>query len=80
MIIIRVIKFIIVSILAIIYWPINAGFMFLQKHYRIWKEEDFISYIIATPLYYVLFVIVAILSVPLEIFGEEMHPPLSRFR
>ncbi len=80
MIIIRIIKFIIVSILAVIYWPINAFFLWFKKYYLAWRKEDVVSFIIATPLYYVLFIIVAIISVPLEIFGNDMHPPLSSFR
>ncbi len=78
--IIRAIKFIIVSLLSIVYWPLNAAFLWLQKHYRSWYKTDIISFIIATPIYYLFFIIVFILSVPLEMFGDQMHPPDMRFR
>jgi hypothetical protein len=79
-IIIRLIKFIIVAVLSIVYWPINVLFQYLKKHYFKWKKEDRISFILATPIYYICFIIVAALSVPLEIFGEGLHPPLGGFR
>ena len=80
MLLIRAIKFIIVIILSVIYWPLNTFFLWLQGHYRKWKKEDYVSFIIATPLYYLLFVIVAILSIPLEVLGEGLHPGIGGFR
>ncbi len=80
MFILNAIKIIIIAILAIFYYPLNTAFLFLQKHYRLWKKEDKISYILAMPLYYLLFVITAILSFPLETLGEGFHPPLGGFK
>jgi hypothetical protein len=74
------IKFLIVAILSVFYWPFNVMFMYLKKHYFQWKETDMISYVIATPIYWFCFLIVFIISVPLEILGEGLHPPLDSFR
>lgn len=79
-IIFTAIKIIIISILSVFYYPLNTSFLFLQKHYRAWKTDDRISYIIATPLYYFLFIVTAILSLPLEIMGDAFHPSLGGFR
>jgi hypothetical protein len=84
MLLIRAIKFIIVAILSVIYWPLNASLLWMQGHYRGWQKDDVISFIIATPLYYLFFVIVIILSIPLEIMGGDgkhsLHPPVGGFR
>ena len=80
MIIIKGIKFIIVSLLAVLYWPFNMLFMYLKKHYWNWRETDIISFIIATPIYWFCFLIVLIISIPLEIMGEGLHPPIMTFR
>ena len=76
----KYLKFILVIPLALVYWPINMIFLAIKKHYFKWKKEDRISYIIATPLYYLSFMLVSILSVPLEIMGEGLHPPLDSFK
>ena len=80
MIIIKIIKFVIVSLLAIVYWPINMLFLFMKKHYFIWKKEDKISYILATPLYLILFILAFLISFTMDILGTAAHPPLSRFQ
>lgn len=77
---IRLIKFILVSILSLFYIPLNWIFLKIQGPYRRWYKEDLVSFIIATPLYYLFFVIVAILSIPLEKLGEELAPPVKDFR
>ena len=74
------IKILIMAFLAIFYWPLNTALMWLQKHYRKWQVEDRTSYYIATPLYYSLYFITVLLSLPLEMMGEAAHPPLSGFR
>ena len=74
------IKIIIIAILAVFYWPLNTFFLWFQKHYRKWQVEDRTSFYIATPLYYLLFILTALLSVPLEAMGEAFHPPLAGFR
>ena len=74
------IRFIIISLLSIVYWPINILFLMLKKHYFIWKKDDRISYYLATPLYWICFLITACLSAPLEILGESAHPPLDGFK
>ena len=79
-IIVTAIKILIISILSVFYYPLNIAFMALQKHYRKWKVEDRTSYYIATPLYYLLYLVTVILSAPLETMGEAFHPPLDRFR
>ncbi len=78
--ILNAIKLVIVSILAIFYWPINKFFMYFQKHYRSWKRDDMVSYIIATPLYFLLFIIASLISIPLETIATGMHPPLEKFK
>lgn len=80
MLIIRAIKFLIIGLLSVVYWPFNAAFLYMQKHYRKWQKDDIVSFIIATPLYYLFFIIVAILSIPLELMGEKMHPAIGGFR
>ncbi len=77
--IVFLIKFIIISILAMFYWPLNSAFLYLQKHYRIWQTSDKISFYIATPLYYLLFAVTSIISVPMENMGEAAHPGLGGF-
>jgi hypothetical protein len=54
--------------------------MKVKDRYLAWKEEDRISFIIATPLYYFLFIIVAIVSYPLEILGDGLKPQIGTFR
>jgi hypothetical protein len=80
MLILKAIKIVIISILAIFYYPITATLNFFQKHYRLWKREDTVSYVLATPLYYLLIIIATIISMPFEALGEGMHPPLDKFR
>lgn len=74
------IKLIIISILSLFYYPLNTAFLFMQEHYRKWQVEDRVSFIIATPLYYLLFLLTSLLSVPLETMGEAAHPSLGGFR
>lgn len=80
MLVIRAIKFLIIALLSVLYWPLNTAFLYLQKNYRRWQKDDMVSFIIATPLYYLFFVVVAILSIPLEVMGDKMHPPIGGFR
>lgn len=74
------IKILIIAILSVFYYPLNTAFLYLQKHYRIWQVEDRVSFIIATPLYFLLFLVTSILSFPLENMGEAFHPPLGGFK
>ncbi len=78
--VVKIIKFIFVALLSVLYWPLNTLFLYMKKHYLKWEKEDRISFIIATPLYYFLFLIVVILSYPLETIGQGLHPPLSGFK
>ena len=78
--ILTAIKLVIISILTLFYYPLNIAFLTLQKHYRKWQVTDPTSYYISTPLYWLLFLLTAILSVPLEMLGEAFHPPLGGFR
>ena len=73
------IKIILIAALCVFYYPLNTIFLLLQKHYRAWWKDDKISYVLATPLYYLLFLIVSIISVPLETLGEKIHPGLKFF-
>ena len=79
-IVITGIKIAIISLLSIFYWPLNTFYLWLQDHYFKWRKEDRISYYVATPLYYLLFLLTAIISIPLESMGEAMHPPLKGFQ
>ena len=78
--IINGVKIIIIAFLAIFYYPINSAFLFFQKHYRDWQVTDRTSYFIATPLYWLLFLVTSILSIPIERMGDAYHPPLGGFR
>ena len=78
--IIKAIKFIIVALLAVVYWPINAIFMYIRDHYLRWQKTDKISFILATPLYWLFYVLVVIISAPLEAMGTALHPALDKFR
>jgi hypothetical protein len=78
--IITSIKLIIISILAVFYYPLNTAFLYFQKHYRAWEKEDRVSFILATPLYYLLFLVTSVLGLPLEMMGEAFHPGLGGFR
>lgn len=78
--IIFAIKIVIISILSIFYYPLNTLFVWFQGIYRGWKRNDQVSFYIATPLYYLLFMITAGLSIPFEKLGEGMHPPLDKFK
>ncbi len=78
--ILTAIKILIISLLSVFYFPLNTAFLYLQKHYRQWQVSDRTSYYIATPLYFLLFLITTILSFPLENMGEAFHPPLGGFR
>ncbi len=74
------IKIAIMSILAIFYWPVNTFYLWLRKHYLDWEKTDRVSFYLATPLYYLMFFIVMIISQPLEAMGEAYHPPLKGFK
>jgi hypothetical protein len=78
--IIKAIRFVLISLFMVLYWPVNMLFLLMKKSYFKWKQEDRVSYIIATPLYYFFFVVAALLSLPLEIMGDKAHPPLDGFR
>jgi hypothetical protein len=67
------------SILVIFYYPLNTLFLYMQEHYRAWWKDDKVSYILATPLYYLLFLVVSLISFPLEFLGDRAHPGLYRF-
>ncbi len=71
--IVQLLKFIVATLLGIIYYPLNLFFLWFQKHYFKWKMNDSISFYAATPLYYLLFVIVVIISYPCEKLGESLH-------
>jgi hypothetical protein len=66
--------------MSIFYYPLNTLFVWFQERYRDWKRNDKVSFYIATPLYYLLFIITAGLSIPFEKLGEGMHPPLDKFK
>ena len=74
------IKLLIIAILSLFYYPVNLSFITLQKYYRQWQVHDRVSFYIATPLYYLLFLITSILSFPLESLASAYHPPLDGFR
>ena len=78
--ILSAIKIVIISILSLFYYPLNTAFLYLQKHYREWQVHDRTSYFIATPLYFLLFLVTSILSYPLETMGDAYHPPIGGFR
>lgn len=73
-------KFLLVAILSILYWPFNTIFVYLKKHYLKWQKEDMVSFIIATPLYWSFYLIVLVISYPLELLGEGLHPGLETFK
>ena len=74
------IRLVIIGIFALVYYPINMFFLWLQGHYRGWQKTDRVSFWIATPLYYLLFIVTAILSIPIEKLGDDAHPNLPGFR
>lgn len=78
--IIFAIKIVIISILSLFYYPLNTLFVWFQSRYRDWRRNDIVSFYLATPLYYLLFLITAGLSIPFEKLGEGMHPPLDKFK
>ncbi|MEI6316409.1 MAG: hypothetical protein WCO65_01620 [bacterium] len=80
MIIFKALKFIVASILAVFYWPINLLFRTFKTNYFIWKKEDRFAFIIATPLYVIFVLITTIFSRTIEALGEAIHPPLDGFR
>ncbi len=80
MIIWKVIRFIIISLLMVVYWPMNMIFLQIKKHYFKWKKEDRISFWLATPFYWFFFLLTAIIAFPFEMLGEAAHPPLDGFR
>ncbi len=78
--IIKAIKFIIVALLAVVYWPINMIFVYIRDHYLKWQKTDKISFILATPLYWLFYILVVLISAPLEKMGDGLHPQLGKFR
>ena len=75
-----VIRFILISILSIFYWPLNVLFTLLKKHYFIWKKEDKLSFYLATPFYYLLLIITATISTIFGNLAEAAHPGLDGFK
>ena len=74
------IRLLLMSILSLFYYPVNLAFITLQKYYREWQVHDRVSFYIATPLYFALFAVTALLSFPLESMAGDFHPPLDGFR
>ena len=80
MIILKALRFIIASILAVFYWPINLLFRTFKANYFIWKKEDQFAYILATPLYWIFVIVTSFFSYTIEQLGDAIHPPLDGFR
>ena len=78
--VIKAIKFILVSVLAVLYWPINFIFLRVKAKYLDWKDTDRISFYIATPLYYLFYILVLLISRPLELLGDEFGPQIKTFQ
>ena len=76
----KIIRFVIISLLMVLYWPMNMLFVLLKKHYFIWKKEDKISFWLATPIYWLMFLLTAIIAAPMEALADAAHPPLDGFR
>jgi hypothetical protein len=53
-------------ILGIIYWPLNKFYLWVQKWYFGMKGKDDVVYWAFTPFYWILVVIVTIVSIPYE--------------
>ena len=63
---IRYIASICVLVFGIIYWPINLFFLWVQKWYLKMKVEDKVIFWLFTPFYWLLVVIVTLISLPYE--------------
>lgn len=74
-VVIRVLKFLLVSILAIVLWPIQTFFVWYQGKHQKWQKEDKISYYLSIPFYWIIFSIFMLLTLPLNMIGEELAPP-----
>jgi hypothetical protein len=73
MFIIRVIRIILTLILGAIYWPLNTVYLRIQKWYFGMKTKDIIVWYAFTPFYWILVVIVTIISVPYEAIANGLH-------
>ncbi len=69
----KFIKFLIVGIFAVIYIPLNALLMWIQKWYLPMYAKDKVIYFAFAPIYWTYFVIVAIISFPYEKLTENLH-------
>lgn len=58
---------------GIIYLPVNNLYIIVQTWYLKIKKEDEITYYLFTPIYWVLFVVTIILSIPYQMVAKDLH-------
>ncbi len=62
----KIIATILLLVFGVIYYPLNSLYLFTQKWYLpMWKKDKFIYFAFA-PFYWILVIIVTIISVPYE--------------
>lgn len=71
----RILKFTLVGILAIFWWPTTKLFEWYSKKHGEWKKTDKISYYLGIPFYWIFFFIMIIFTMPMDALGSELAPP-----
>ena len=67
---IRFIATLLVIVIGVIYWPLNAFYLIVQKWHFKMKEKDKVVYYVFSPFYWILVAIVSAISLPFEKISE----------
>ena len=70
---IKFIKILLVVIFGIIYIPLNLVLQKLQKWYQPMFKKDKVIYFAFAPFFWLLVLIVTLVSYPYEKIGESLH-------
>jgi len=63
----------VVVVLGFIYYPLNLIYLKIQKWYLPQWKKDKVIYIAFAPFYWILVIIVTIISYPLELLSKIAH-------
>lgn len=66
----RFIAIVLVVLLGIIYYPLNSLYLIVRDWYLPMKKKDIVIFWAFAPFYWILFILVSIISIPYEKLTE----------
>jgi len=69
----RTISTILIVVFGLVYYPLNSIYLKIQKWYLPMWKKDKIIYFAFAPLYWVLVIVVTIISVPYEALAKHLR-------